>query len=99
MIKNKAFLNYPNFEKKVNEAFLIEDTLIVANNNFFVKLKNKILNFFKGSKKYKEVLNSYSSKVDLINYQKIIDELREETVDFVTEILEMRDVDDLEFAI
>ncbi len=90
-----------NFDKKMNEAFLIESSLIVANNNFFSKLKNKVFNFFKGAEKYKSVVDNYNQKVNDIDTKSIINEMRNETIQFITDILKIRrnDEDELEDAI
>lgn len=95
-IINKCEKQFENivdkFQEKINENFFIESNLKIKDeNNVFSKIKNAILNFFNGSTRYKESLERYEAKVDNIDIDKIIKELREETIDFVTDILEIKD--------
>ena len=87
------------FEKRINDDFLIISTLQIMNDkNIFQKIKYKITNLFSGSLKYTEILGKYNSKVDKIDATEIVNQMREETIDFVTEIVELRMANKLNFA-
>lgn len=79
------------FEKRINDDFLVISKLQVMNDkNIFQKIKCKLKNFFSGSQKYTQSLGKYNQKVDKIDAVEIVIEMREETIDFVAEILELR---------
>jgi chaperonin cofactor prefoldin len=80
-----------SFENKINSEFLIEASLSVINdNNIFTKIKGKILNIIYGKKNYMKVLENYNLKVNSIDVKKEVSQIRENIVDFVTEILELK---------
>lgn len=82
------------FEEEVNKNFLIEANLKVINeSNIFQKIKNKILNLISGNKKCTEALAGYEADVSKIDAEKIAKKLREQTIDFIAEILEIKDVE------
>ncbi|MCI8309616.1 MAG: hypothetical protein HFJ45_05410 [Clostridia bacterium] len=84
-----------NFEKKVNDDFIIISNLQECEkNNIIQKIKFKIINIFVGNKKYKEVLEDYNKIVNKIDAQDIVNKIREDTIDFVTEILELTEIKD-----
>ena len=80
-----------DFEQVMNTNFNIEANLPVVNDNLLQKIKTKISNLLNGNKKYMEALKRYENNVNNINTEEIINETREKTVDFVAEILEMKD--------
>lgn len=82
-----------NFEDQINNTFFIENNLIVVDeNSIFSKIKHMISNLFNGKKLYKEALDNYKKEVDNINTEKIINDFRNQTIDFVTDILEIKDM-------
>ena len=84
-----------NIEKKVNDNFIIISNLQECEkNNIIQKIKFKIINIFVGNKKYKEVLEDYNKIVNKIDAQDIVNKIREDTIDFVTEILELTEIKD-----
>lgn len=81
-----------NLEKQIDSKFAVANTLQVINeNNLFIKIKNIILNLFSGTKMYLKVLSEYEKNVRNIDTESIIKGLRNETVEFVTDILEIKD--------
>jgi hypothetical protein len=79
-----------SLENKINSEFLIESSLSVINDtNIFERLKRKIQNMFHGKENYMKILKKYNSKVDSIDAQEIVTGIKENTIDFVTEILEI----------
>lgn len=79
------------FEKRINDDFLVISKLQVMNDkNIFQKIKCKIKNLFSGNQKYTQALGKYNQKVDKIDAVEIVTGMREETIDFVAEILELR---------
>lgn len=82
-----------NFEDQINNTFFIENNLIVVDeNSIFSKIKHMISNLFNGKKLYKEALDNYKKEVDNINTEKIINDFRNQTIEFVTDILEIKDM-------
>ena len=82
-----------NFEDQINNTFFIENNLIVVDeNSIFSKIKHMISNLFNGKKLYKEALDNYKKEVDNINTEKIINDFRNQTIEFVTDILEIKDI-------
>ena len=82
-----------NFEDQINNAFFIENSLItVDENNIFSKIKHAIINLFKGKGLYKEALDNYKIKIDKIDTEKIVNDFRNQTIEFVTDILEIKDI-------
>ena len=82
-----------NFEDQINNAFFIENSLItVDENNIFSKIKHAIINLFKGKRLYKEALLSYQTKIDKIDVENIVNNYRNQTIEFVTDILEIKDI-------
>lgn len=87
------------FEKMINEEFLISSkTLQVINEqNIFKKLINRFSSIFTGSKKYKEILEQYNKIINKIDSYEIVEQMRNDTVEFVADILEIRGIDQNEF--
>ena len=82
-----------NFEDQINNAFFIENSLItVDENKIFTKIKHAIINLFKGKRLYKEALLSYQTKIDKIDVENIVNNFRNQTIEFVTDILEIKDI-------
>lgn len=82
-----------DFEYQIDNSFYIESSLkVIDENSIFAKIKNSIKNFFIGSKLYKEALDNYQAKIDNINTDKIVEDLRNQTIEFITDILEIKDV-------
>lgn len=81
-------------EVEINKSFLISSDLqVIDENGFFNKLIRKITNFFSGSKKFEEKLDGYEGSIDYIDSQRIVQDIREQTIEFVTDILEIKDVE------
>lgn len=79
------------FENQINHEFLIASSLqVVDENNWFEKVKKRLINFFTGFKKYEKILKEYHKRVDKIDEREIMEEMRNDTIDFITEILELR---------
>lgn len=83
-----------DFESQIDNNFYIESNLkIIDENRIFTKLKNIIVNFFVGSSLYKETLDKYQAKVDNIDTEKIVENFRNETIEFITDILEIKEIE------
>ena len=46
-----------------------------------------------GSSLYKETLDKYQAKVDNIDTEKIVENFRNETIEFITDILEIKEIE------
>ena len=80
-----------DFEKEINSSFYINSNLPVVSDGIFQRIKNTIVNLFSGNKRYLKILEEYEKNIDNIDVNKIISDIRKQTVKFVTEILEMKD--------
>lgn len=89
---NQKFLRCrADFETQVNKEFLIATSLITTDNNgFFSKIKNIFMNIFFGAQRYTEVLENYKDMIEKIDCEKIVKNLREETIDFVEQVLTIK---------
>lgn len=77
-----------DFENQVNNEFIIATSLIVSKNNSFIdKIKNLFSNWFLGNQKFNEILESYKDSIEKIDCEKLIKQIREETIDFVEQSL------------
>ena len=89
--QNQYSLCVLNFENQINSSFYINSNLPIANNNVFCKIKNTIVNLFVGNKKYVKSLEEYERSINNIDTNKIVSNIRKQTIKFVTDILEMKD--------
>ena len=89
---NQKFLRCrADFENQVNKEFLIATSLITIDNKSFIsKIKSIFTNLFFGAKKYTEVLENYKDMIEKIDCEKIVKELRDETIDFVEQVLTIK---------
>lgn len=82
-----------NFESQIDNTFFIETSLKVSNETgIFSKIKNALVNMFNGKKLYKGALENYKEKIEKIDTGKIISDFRNQTIEFVTDILEIKDI-------
>mgnify|MGYP007031363450 CR=1 FL=1 len=80
-----------DFENRINREFLIMSSIdVVEEGGFLTKVIRKITNIFKGNERYDAVLKRYNKKVDNIDSRMFVDEMREDTISFVEQILELR---------
>ena len=86
---NQKFLTCKaNFEHQVNNEFLIATSLIPTENMSFInKVKEILINIFKGTSRFTEALENYKEMIEKINCDKIVEEMREETINFVEQAL------------
>jgi len=85
------------FENKVNEIFSMAASLqVIDEKNIFQKLKLKIVNLFNGQKNFDNFLNIYITKVNSINLDKHINKIKEDTIEFLTDMIELIDVENNE---
>ena len=89
---NQKFLTCKaNFEHQVNNEFLIATSLITSENMSFIsKIKTIFTNIFMGAKKFTEVLENYKDMIEKINCDKIVEDMRNETIDFVEQTLTIK---------
>lgn len=81
-----------NFDEQLNANFLMKIDLPILSDALFSKIKNKIYNLFFGNSKFEKSMKMYERTVNNIDTQKINDNIRKQTIKFVTDILEMKDV-------
>ena len=90
--KQKFLTCRANFEHQINNEFLVSTQLVVVNeNSIFDKIKNFFSNIFSKKQKYQELIENYRNMVDKIDTEKIISQMREDTITFVEEILEIKE--------
>lgn len=95
-IINKCNLKFEEIEEKfnkmINEEFVISSNSlqIASEQNIFQRLFSKISNIFNGGKKYNDILNEYNKMINNIDSHEIVVQMREDTVNFVADLLEIR---------
>ena len=84
------------FEKMINDEFVIssKSLQIICEQNIFQRLLTRFSNIFSGGKKYVEILKQYNKNVDNIDSHELLEKMRNDIVEFVADILEMRDFDE-----
>ena len=85
-----------NFEKMLNEEFVIhsKSLQIVSQQNIIQKVFGKFANIFSGSKKYQDILKEYNKTINNIDSHEIVEQMRNETIEFVADVLEKRGIDE-----
>ena len=58
--------------------------------DFISKIKFIFTNIFMGAKKFTEVLENYKEMIEKINCDKIVEDMRNETIDFVEQTLTIK---------
>lgn len=88
--------NKEKFEKMINEEFKLasKSLQIINEQNVFQRLFSRISNIFKGGKKYLEILKQYNKLVNNIDSYELVEQMREDTVEFVADIIEMKGIED-----
>lgn len=86
---NQKFLTCKaNFEHQVNNEFLIATSLVTSESQgIFSKIKNIFYNIFMGAQKYTDILENYKNIIEKIDCEKILNQMREDTIDFVEQVL------------
>ncbi len=80
-----------NFENQVNSEFLVATSLITSESSSFInKIKSIFINIFMGAQKFTEVLENYKEMIEKINCDKIVEDMRNETINFVEQTLEIK---------
>ena len=89
-----------NFEDMIKKEFMIssKSLQIISEQNIFQKIFSKFSNIFNGGKKYQEILDDYNKMINNIDSNDLVKQMRDDTVEFVADILEMRGIkeDELE---
>ena len=86
------------FEKMINDEFLIssKSLKIMSEQNIFQRFIGKIASIFNGGKKYLEIVSEYNKIVNNIDSHEMVTQMREDIVQFVADIMEMRGFDEIE---
>ena len=84
------------FEKMINEQFTItsKSLQIISHQNIFKRMFGRFSNMFKGGKKYLEILKQYNKTVNDIDSHEIVQQMRNDTIEFVADILEMMGIEE-----
>ena len=88
--------NRKKFEKMINDEFTIvsKSLKLVNEQNIFQRIASKLSNLFNGGKKYLEILKQYNKIVNNIDSYELVEQMRNDTVEFVADIIEMRRFDE-----
>ena len=98
-IINKCNFKFDELKEKFkvmidNEFQISSKSLqIFSEQNFLQKLFSKFTNIFKGRKKYIEILDEYNRNINKIDSHEIVEQMRNDIVEFVADILEIRGID------
>ena len=84
------------FEKMINEEFVISSKSLqmMCEQNFFQRLLTRFSNIFSGGKKYVDILKQYNKDIDNIDSHELLEKMRNDIVEFVADILEMKGFED-----
>lgn len=99
-IINKCNLKFDElknkFEKTINDEFFItsKSLQLVSEQNIFQRIFGKLENIFSGGKKYKEILKQYNKSINEIDSYEIAQQMKNDTIEFVADILEMRGINE-----
>ena len=87
------------FEKMVNKEFLLSSKAlqVISEQNFIQRFFSRIAHIFNGKKKYSEIVKEYNRIVNNIDSHELVETMRNNTVNFVTEILAMRGIKEEKF--
>ena len=94
---NEKFLELQEkFEKMINEKCVVtsKSLQLISEQNVFQKLLGKVTIFFNGRKKYTEILNQYRTNINHIEVHTLVQEIRQDTIEFVADVLQMREMDE-----
>ena len=82
------------FEKMITTDFSImsKSLQLYSEQNVFQKFFSKIGNIFNGSSKYQKILKDYNKIVNNIDSHEIVTQMRDDTVEFVADVLEVSGV-------
>ena len=83
------------FEAMINNDFKImsKSLQLVSEQNIFQRAFSKFANIFNGSQKYQNILKDYHKMVNDIDSYEIVGNMRDDTVEFVADILEKRGIE------
>ena len=81
-----------NFENMINEEFVItsKSLQMICEQSIFKRLTDRIFNIFTGSKKYVEILKDYNKIINNIDSRELLDQMRNDIIEFIADIIEMR---------
>lgn len=80
------------FEQMVNDEFLLSSQAlqVISEQGFLQRFFMKIASIFNGEKKYTEIIKEYNKVVNNIDAHELSQKMRDDTVEFVADIVEMR---------
>ena len=86
------------FENMINEEFVItsKSLQMICEQSIFKRLTDRIFNIFTGSKKYVEILKDYNKIINNIDSRELLDQMRNDIIEFIADIIEMRGFDESE---
>ncbi|MBR2290234.1 MAG: hypothetical protein IJ867_06585 [Clostridia bacterium] len=86
------------FETMINEDFLImsKSLQLASERNIFQKIISKFSNIFNGSQKYAAILKNYHKMIHDIDSQEDVEKMRNDTIEFVADVLEVRGIEESE---
>lgn len=98
MCQSKFLETQEKFEKMIDKYFEIssQSLQLISEQSVFQRIWNKLLNIFDGAKKYTAVLKDYHKSIDSIDAYQIVEQMRNDIVEFVANILELRGIDENE---
>lgn len=84
------------FKKMIEDEFVISSKSLqmVCEQNIFQRLFSRFSNIFSGGKKYVEILNQYHKTINNIDSHELLEQMRNDIIEFIADILEMRGFDE-----
>lgn len=98
MCNSKFESSRESFEKMIEEEFKIssKSLQIISEQNIFQRIISRFSNLFTGNKKYLEILSEYNKAINNIDSHEIVEKMRNDTIEFVADVIEVKGIDETE---
>lgn len=96
MCNTEFVVSRENFEKMMEEEFIVtsKSLQLFSEQNIFQKAFRKFSNIFNGSKRYTDILKEYHKTIHNIDSQKSVEQMRNQTIEFVADVIEIRGIEE-----
>ena len=80
----------------MEEEFIVtsKSLQLFSEQNIFQKAFRKFSNIFNGSKRYTDILKEYHKTIHNIDSQKSVEQMRNQTIEFVADVIEIRGIEE-----
>ena len=90
-----------NFENMINKEFVITSNSLqmICEQSLFKRLTDRLFNIFTGGKKYVGILKEYNNLINNIDSRELLNQMRNDIIEFIADILEMRGFNESELEV